>query len=96
MAMTKKDIPKKYINIVRNMHRDVKTNVWTSGEKRMFGQVEGKLMIFELQLAFIKAPPSLVSFVAVLNELSHSIQGDMPWCMLFPNDIVLVDKTTEG
>ncbi|RXH80326.1 hypothetical protein DVH24_041473 [Malus domestica] len=32
----------------------------------------------------------------VMDELTGHIQGDIPWCMLFADDIVLIDETQEG
>ena len=32
-------------------------------------------------------------FTANLDEITQLIQGDMPWCMLFADDIELVDET---
>ena len=32
-------------------------------------------------------------FVIVMNELTKAIQDEKPWCMLFADDIVLVDET---
>ena len=29
----------------------------------------------------------------MMNELTKAIQDDIPWCMLFTTDIVLVDET---
>ncbi|KAM1481697.1 hypothetical protein ACFXTO_034090 [Malus domestica] len=31
-----------------------------------------------------------------MDELTGHIQDDIPWCMLFANDIVLIDETQEG
>ncbi|KAM3004180.1 hypothetical protein FF2_034457 [Malus domestica] len=30
-----------------------------------------------------------------MDELTGHIQDDIPWCMLFANDIVLIDETQE-
>lgn len=35
-------------------------------------------------------------FALVLDELTRPIQDEVPWCMLFANNIVLVDKTRRG
>ncbi|KAK8937291.1 hypothetical protein KSP39_PZI011768 [Platanthera zijinensis] len=35
-------------------------------------------------------------FVLILDELTGHIQQAMHWCLLFADDIVLVDKTREG
>ena len=31
-----------------------------------------------------------------MNVLTRHLQEDVPWCMLFADDILLVDKTREG
>ena len=31
-------------------------------------------------------------FVIVMDELTRSIQDEIPWCILFADDIVLVDE----
>ncbi|XP_019248770.1 PREDICTED: uncharacterized protein LOC109228041 [Nicotiana attenuata] len=31
-----------------------------------------------------------------MDALTHHIQGEMPWCMLFADDIVLIDETQDG
>ena len=34
-------------------------------------------------------------FAIVMDEITKSIHEDIPWCMLFVNDIVLIDETKE-
>jgi len=35
-------------------------------------------------------------FDIVMDELTKAIQYKLPWCMLFDDDIVLVDETRAG
>jgi hypothetical protein len=32
----------------------------------------------------------------VIDEVTRDIQGDIPWCILFADDVVLVDESQEG
>ena len=38
--------------------------------------------------------PYLIALV--IDEATRDIQGDIPWCMLFADDVVLVDEIREG
>jgi hypothetical protein len=31
-----------------------------------------------------------------MDEVTRDIQGDIPWCMLFADDVVLVDESRTG
>lgn len=32
-------------------------------------------------------------FVLVMDEITRNVQNEVPWCMLFANDNVLIDET---
>ena len=32
-------------------------------------------------------------FALAMDEVTRDIQGDIPWCMLFADDVVLVDES---
>ena len=35
-------------------------------------------------------------FALVMDEVIRDIQGNIPWCMLFVDDVVLVDESRTG
>ena len=35
-------------------------------------------------------------FAIVMDEITRELQDDVPWCILFADDIVLIDKTRDG
>jgi hypothetical protein len=39
---------------------------------------------------------SLYLFALVMDEVTRDIQGDIPWCLLFVDDVVLVDESQAG
>jgi len=39
---------------------------------------------------------NLFLFTIVMDELTTEIQDEIPWCMLFADDVILIDETTVG
>jgi hypothetical protein len=35
-------------------------------------------------------------FALVMDDVTRGIQGDIPWCMLFADDVVLMDESMTG
>ena len=35
-------------------------------------------------------------FAIVMDEITKSFHEEIPWCVLFAHDIVLIDETKEG
>ena len=46
-----------------------------------------------LHQGYVRSP---LIFIIVMDELIRGIQDELPWCMLFTDDIVLIDKTRDG
>ena len=81
----KKRVPIKYIDIIKDMYDRVVANVRTCG-----GITNDFSIIIGLHQGSALSP---FLFSIVMDELTSAIQDELPWCMLFVNDIVLVDET---
>ena len=83
-TLMKKGFPSN-TNIIKDMYDGVVTNVRTCG---------GTTSEFSITIELHQGSTlSLFLFVIVMNELARAIQNEIPWCMLFADDIILVDKT---
>lgn len=73
---------------IKDMYNSVKTSVRTVGED---------IKHFSIEVGLYQGSAlSLFLFEIVLDELIRNIQGVMSWCMLFTDDIILIDKTRVG
>lgn len=58
-----------------------------------------KAITCKIEEFLVKASESSLNpylVVIVMDELTLSIQEDAPWCMIFADDMVLMDTTNEG
>ncbi|GKA07973.1 retrovirus-related pol polyprotein LINE-1 [Tanacetum coccineum] len=78
----------RYLRVIRDMYEGAKTHVRTTVGNTKFFPVEVGLH----QGSSIS--PYL--FTLILDELSRGIQKNIPWCMIFADDIVLFAKSAEG
>ena len=86
-ALKKKAVPLKYVSIIREMYEGVVTNVRICG---------GLTDEFSITIGVHQG--SVLShflFAIVMDEITKSIHEDIPWCMLFADDIVLIGETKE-
>ena len=84
----KKRVPNKYIDIIMDMCDGVVANVRTCG-----GITSDFSVRIELYQGFALSP---FFFSIVIDELTRAIQDEISWCMLFVDDIVLVDEMRAG
>ena len=78
-------LPIKYITLVKDMYHDVVICVRTCD-----GDTDDFLIKIGLHQGLTL---SLYLFALVMDDVIRGIQGDIPWCMLFADDVVLVDES---
>jgi hypothetical protein len=87
-ALEKHKVPAKYITLIKNMYDNVATSVRTN---------DGDTDNFPIKIGLHQGPAlSPYLFDLVMDEVTRDIQGDIPWCMLFADDVVLVDHSQTG
>ncbi|XP_022024107.1 uncharacterized protein LOC110924406 [Helianthus annuus] len=83
-----REVPGKYVDIIRDMYVRSETSV-----KALVGDTDFFSVKVGLHQGSVLSP---FLFIVVLDELSKLIQETIPWCMLFADDIVLVVKTKQS
>ncbi|XP_047260069.1 uncharacterized protein LOC124892942, partial [Capsicum annuum] len=78
-------VPVAYIRAIKEMYGRGKTRVRTAGGDSGHFSVEIGLHQGSTLSPFL--------FEVVMDVLMRSIQGEVPWCMLFADDVVLSDET---
>ncbi|GJY40892.1 probable LRR receptor-like serine/threonine-protein kinase RFK1 isoform X1 [Tanacetum coccineum] len=77
-----KGILRIYVRVTKDMYEEAKIRVRTT---------MGNSEFFPMEVGLHQGSPiSPYLLTLILDELSRGIQGSIPWCMIFENNIVLV------
>jgi Reverse transcriptase (RNA-dependent DNA polymerase) len=84
-ALKRKLVPTKYVTLIKDMYTNVVTCVKAcDGESDIFSIKIG------LHQGLVLSP---YIFTVVMDEITKNIQGDISWCILFADDVVLIDES---
>lgn len=87
-ALEKKKVPSKYVTLIKDMYDNVVTSVRTC---------DGNTREFSIKIGLHQGSAlSPYIFTLVMDEITKDIQGEIPWCMLFADDVVLIDESMAG
>ena len=86
--MDKHKVPSKYVALIKDMYNNVVTSVRTN---------DGNTDYFPIKIGLHQGSAlSPYLFALVMDEVTRNRQGDIPLCMLFVDDVVLVDESQTG
>jgi hypothetical protein len=86
-ALQKHKVSTKYITLIKNMYDNVVTSVRTS---------DGDTNDFPINIGLHVSVLSPYVFALVMDEVTRDIQGGISWCMLFADDVILMDESRTG
>ena len=87
-SLDKHKVPSKCVTLINGMYNNVVTRVRTNDCNTDY---------FPIKIGLHQGSAlSLYLFALVMDEVTRNIQGDILWCMLFADDVVLVDESQAG
>jgi hypothetical protein len=87
-ALDKHKVPTNYVTLIKDMYNNAVTSIRTN---------DGNTDYFPIKIGLHQGSAlSLYLFALVMDEVTRDIQGNIPWCMLFVDDVVLVDGSQAG
>jgi hypothetical protein len=87
-ALQKHKVSTNYITLIKDMYNNIVTSVRTSN-----GDTNDFLINIGLHQGSALNP---YLFTLVMDEITRDIQCGIPWCMLFADDVVLVNESRTG
>jgi len=76
------------MKVIKDMYEGVKTSVRTLASDTEYFPIDIGLHQGLTLNQFL--------FTIVMDELTREIEDEVPWCILFADDIVLIDETRDG
>jgi hypothetical protein len=87
-ALQKHEVSIKYITLIKDMYDNVVISVQTSN---------GNTNDFPINIGLHQGSAlSPYLFALMIDEVTRDIQCDIPWCMLFADDVILMDESRMG
>jgi Reverse transcriptase (RNA-dependent DNA polymerase) len=84
-VLKRKLVPTKYVTLMKDMYTNVVTCVRAC---------DGEFDTFPIKIGLHQGSAlSSYIFTLVMDEITNDIQGDISWCMLFADDVVLIDES---
>jgi hypothetical protein len=87
-VLQKHQVSTKYITLIKDMYDNIMTSVRTSDRDTNDVSIN-----IGLHQGLVLSP---YPFALVMDEVTRDIQDDIPWYMLFSDDVVLVDESKTG
>ena len=87
-ALNKRNVLRYYIEIIKDLYEGAVTSVRTTC--RETSEFPVTICLYQ----GLALSPHL--FALIMDELTAHIQEEVPWCMLFADEIVLVDELRDG
>jgi hypothetical protein len=87
-TLDKHNVLTKYVTLIKDIYDKVVTSVRTT---------DSDTNVFPINIGLHQGSAlSPYLFALLIDEITRDIQEDIPWCMLFADDVVLVDESREG
>jgi Reverse transcriptase (RNA-dependent DNA polymerase) len=87
-VLEKKLLPTIYVTLIKDMYTNVVTCVRAC---------DSESNAFSIKIGLHQGSAlNPYIFTLLMDEITKDIQGDIPWCMLFADDVMLIDESRIG